>query len=496
MRYIKGLTKKNLSKWTGKTWYHQRFDGAPYFMHFIGEGEIITHKRRKLNNSFKVHYCFYDNGQADWYILIDEIETITNSIIQDSKKIPHISTFLIQKWDKDQDRFYKKCLEVGNTNLKELNNKELIKLHDDFVQITINKNSSSSIIDGFALGSDELIADKIKKVYDKSNLKIRFTELFSSLTAPVRLSFINEAEVELLKLAQNPTPENIQEHQKKFFWTRNNYVDDIILDINYFKKEIKKVQSMDINIKKEIKRITDTPKINKQKKDKLIKSLKLSKHLKDLIKISEDFTYWQDERKRSTFWTTHYFSLILVEISKRIKIPLNELKYMTPREMSKIFLKKPLRKELRSRKEKGVFYWDEKGHEALFGKEAEEVKKKILGSIDLSNVNDFRGLTASMGKAIGKVKVLKSVKEITKIEEGDILVAVMTRPEFVPLMKKAKAIITNEGGITTHAAIVSREMKKPCIIGTKVATKIFKDGDLVEVDANKGIVRKINKLKN
>tara|TARA_Y100000310_G_scaffold338021_1_gene426573 strand:- start:1597 stop:1776 length:180 start_codon:yes stop_codon:yes gene_type:complete len=58
-------------------------------------------------------------------------------------------------------------------------------------------------------------------------------------------------------------------------------------------------------------------------------------------------------------------------------------------------------------------------------------------------------------------------------------------------MKKAAAFVTDEGGVTCHAAIVSREMKKPCIIGTKIATKVLKDNDLVEVDANKGIVRKI-----
>ena len=65
----------------------------------------------------------------------------------------------------------------------------------------------------------------------------------------------------------------------------------------------------------------------------------------------------------------------------------------------------------------------------------------------------------------------------------------MTRPEFIPLIRKAAAIVTDAGGILCHAAIVAREMKKPCIVGTKVATKAFKDGDLVEVDANKGVVK-------
>ena len=65
----------------------------------------------------------------------------------------------------------------------------------------------------------------------------------------------------------------------------------------------------------------------------------------------------------------------------------------------------------------------------------------------------------------------------------------MTTPDFVPAMRKAAAIITNEGGITCHAAIVSRELGKPCITGTKIASKVLKDGDMVEVDAEKGIVR-------
>ena len=68
----------------------------------------------------------------------------------------------------------------------------------------------------------------------------------------------------------------------------------------------------------------------------------------------------------------------------------------------------------------------------------------------------------------------------------------MTTPEYLPAMEKAAAFVTDEGGILCHAAIVARELKKPCIVGTQYATKIFKDGDLVEVDAEKGVVRKID----
>ena len=67
----------------------------------------------------------------------------------------------------------------------------------------------------------------------------------------------------------------------------------------------------------------------------------------------------------------------------------------------------------------------------------------------------------------------------------------MTTPEFVPLMQKAAAIITDQGGILSHAAIVSRELGKPCITGTENATSLLKDGDMVEVDADEGVVRKV-----
>lgn len=75
---------------------------------------------------------------------------------------------------------------------------------------------------------------------------------------------------------------------------------------------------------------------------------------------------------------------------------------------------------------------------------------------------------------------------------GDVLVTTMTHPEFLLLMKKASAIVTDEGGITCHAAIVARELGKPCIIGTKFATQVLKDGDMVEVDADSGVVRVID----
>jgi len=98
------------------------------------------------------------------------------------------------------------------------------------------------------------------------------------------------------------------------------------------------------------------------------------------------------------------------------------------------------------------------------------------------------GRVGNKGVVTGSVRVIKSTDDFASFQEGEILVTGMTRPEFVPLMRKAKAIVTDEGGITCHAAIVSRELNKPCVIGTKFATHILKDGDMVEVNADKGII--------
>ncbi len=101
------------------------------------------------------------------------------------------------------------------------------------------------------------------------------------------------------------------------------------------------------------------------------------------------------------------------------------------------------------------------------------------------------GTPANKGKITGMAKVISGPEEFHKFKTGDILIAQMTSVDFLPIMKMAGAFVTNEGGMACHAAIVARELNIPCIIGTKIATKIFKDGDLVEVDAEKGIVRKI-----
>ncbi|PIZ50743.1 hypothetical protein COY27_06025 [Candidatus Woesearchaeota archaeon CG_4_10_14_0_2_um_filter_33_13] len=116
-------------------------------------------------------------------------------------------------------------------------------------------------------------------------------------------------------------------------------------------------------------------------------------------------------------------------------------------------------------------------------------KKSISEKNNLCVEKIVKGQIAHLGKVVGKAKVVLSPKECDKVDVGDIIIAKMSTPDYLPAMVKAAAFVTDVGGITSHASIVSREMKKPCIIGTKIATHIFNDGDLIEVDANTGVVR-------
>lgn len=121
--------------------------------------------------------------------------------------------------------------------------------------------------------------------------------------------------------------------------------------------------------------------------------------------------------------------------------------------------------------------------------------EKTKEGFQITETPILTGTPASPGIGTGIVKILKGPKEISKIKIGDVLVAKMTSPDYVPAMKKASAIITNEGGMTSHAAIVSRELGIPCIVGTKKATEILKEGTVVSVDGAQGNIFYGSKVK-
>jgi len=139
-------------------------------------------------------------------------------------------------------------------------------------------------------------------------------------------------------------------------------------------------------------------------------------------------------------------------------------------------------------------YFDGEKIYLLVGDEAKELVAPARNSLPKkAEVKELKGECAFPGKIRGRVAVINRAEEMKKFQDGDILVSVVTDPSLLPIMKKAKAFVTNQGGLTCHAAIVARELQIPCVIGTKNATYVLKDGDVVEVDASKGMVKVIKK---
>lgn len=219
--------------------------------------------------------------------------------------------------------------------------------------------------------------------------------------------------------------------------------------------------------------IKDLIKSTKQPKEH--KSIKIPKQLKELFEQVQELVFFRTERTDVYYHHLFLMRPLFKEVAEFYNIKFDELKYYTIQSLIK-------GKPERYNKEFTYIFYNDKYY-FFNGNQFEESEEK--------EVNKVKGTIAFKGIAKGTAKIVHFVSELDKVKKGDILITQMTFPSFIAAMNKASAFVTDEGGITCHAAIVAREMKKPCIIGTKIATKMFKDGDYIEVDAIKGIVKKI-----
>jgi phosphoenolpyruvate synthase/pyruvate phosphate dikinase len=195
------------------------------------------------------------------------------------------------------------------------------------------------------------------------------------------------------------------------------------------------------------------------------------------------------------FESKNYLETVRAALSKKFGINTRDLETYTQAELLGLFEGKTVTPELLSARKKAFAVISHKGKERYFaGAAAKSIAERLREPVD--QISSIRGQTANKGKVTGKVKIIPvNYRELGKLKgiietmaKGDALVAETTAPELMLACKKASAIVTDVGGMMSHAAIVSRELKIPCIVGTKYATQVLKDGDLVEVDAERGIV--------
>lgn len=126
----------------------------------------------------------------------------------------------------------------------------------------------------------------------------------------------------------------------------------------------------------------------------------------------------------------------------------------------------------------------------LLGTMYKDYRLELSATQTRAKEDQLKGISAFPGKHIGKARIVHEITPATRLEEGEILICPMTTPDYIPLMQQASAIITELGGILSHAAIIARELKKPCIVGVQKATQVFSEGEEIEIDAEKGIAWK------
>jgi phosphohistidine swiveling domain-containing protein len=240
--------------------------------------------------------------------------------------------------------------------------------------------------------------------------------------------------------------------------------------------------------------------VQEAKKPRILETL--PQDAQHMIEFSRDTTYMKDLRDDFRRRGISAALPLFDEIGVRIGLARQHLSYLTTEEIAGLLSDQSgvetMRKKAEKRKSLGYFLHF-CGDEIHVAEEPEIVRElSIREGIDLESVpedssEELRGVTGCKGKVTGKVTVVKGIGETGKMQQGDVLCTVTTNPDYLPAMHKAVAIITDEGGITCHAAIVARELKKPCIVGLQKGTKVLRDGDMVEVDADNGVVKIISR---
>jgi len=320
--------------------------------------------------------------------------------------------------------------------------------------------------------SDEAKKELFQKLIDKSEEEKN--EIFNFL-----FSSYKKTNFERFLFLISKNLKNKKEHQKiadKFYWLIHDYIGDIV-DLKYVKDKVKEFENdkktMGLYIQGAIDRVKKIKKIKKELPVDIFRRI-------DMI---QQILYLYNERKKEVLNKVNIYLRRIMEYRfPNISVSkIRDYYQITSEEIIRL-LKGEKVKELDRRNKKWVYLIKNgvitSGSEKYFFLMSKQKKIKIL-----------KGTPASSGKIKGRVNLILNISHIYKFKKGDILVAPFTNLNYLPIMSKARAILTETGGLTSHATIASRELKKPCIVNIKNLIQVLKDGDLVEVDANHGIIK-------
>ncbi|MDD5731767.1 MAG: PEP-utilizing enzyme [Patescibacteria group bacterium] len=474
---------------------------------------------KEFNGNIEVGLLHRD-GTLELYFKDKEWERAEKSVFTKSLEDYRFLEFIKNKNQGIQKQQFRLCKTIQKKDLTLLSDQKLIELYYNF-----SERFAESVCIGwidmameFRNGtfSSYLTNYLNNRVKEKSSTTSG-AEAFSLFSTPSRVTIGKKEENDLLKII-----EKILEDKKTYSFFQNRSIQVIDKGLDGINKKIN--QLLDNHVKQYnwiffmytgpewtrtdfIKRIKEDlgkddisvviknskfeqDEINNRRKY-LSKELAIdTKHLK-LLELSSEMVFNKDLRKHSIFFSCFVVRSIFQELGKRIGIRYEDLRRVLPWELYELFQKgeiDKIKQEIKKNKEVLMLFKNGKCTK-LFGSAITRFLKNNVIKEKVGLMTELKGSCAFPGSLQGVVKIINGVEDIPKIKSGEILVAHQTNPDVVMAMKKASGFITDLGGITCHAAIVAREMKKPCIVGTKVATRVLKDGDIVEVDAEKGVVK-------
>lgn len=476
----------NVDEQVKRKWYVQGFNAVPIFLYgplhsmFFDLPEMLGFGYTRCIKTFEKDVCHYLYDMED-------LQAIAQELITRYTADPTYGASLL-KTDKDVCHNHLNFLSsIDLDSVTATSDDELVSLWT-----TINNRygkllSVSHAVEGFTLTTEDGLREGIAQVFPT------IPEALAILTTPPVPSYITIEQYKLANIAQEGLSKGIdavmpaiEAHQRTYSWKLDNYTQSQVLDVAHFVKEVQGLMDDPDTLESFIQHV-DSHKEQLHKRDKLMSQI-VDKKLKALLELNHVMFEIHDRRKEHMVQTLRFLEAPLKELAKRAYISLRDATYCLPEEVAQL---EEVADELHARRIGSVYVSSRKGTDIYIGDQAKKIIAQLLPPETLGEDGVITGHSASSGVVQGTVKVCRGLDQLEKVDMGDILVTAMTQPEFVPAMKLSAAVVTDEGGLTCHASIISRELGIPCVIGTKIATKVLKDGDVVEVDATKGIVRKI-----
>lgn len=360
----------------------------------------------------------------------------------------------------------------------------------------------------YYISSENMLTDRVKVGLIKHKLKIeKYADLDEALLLLIfptkKTAFQTEQATmfKLVKLAQNKKDfskdlsfkKEAKAYLKKYDWL-TTFILSPILPMTYEQLVERVRQAIRSQFAEtylvQVKAAQTNQKLSRKILNLIKSDFKLAKDIENARELAYVLTAGIEEAYVASSRYLDFMQLV----AKRIGVKYTDTKYLIPQEMVAALRGQQIPpKTIEERKKGFVCALINKKQYLIVGDEGHKISvwvDKELNKVD-NSTKEFKGQVACKGFSRAKVKVALNPYQAHELKEGEILVCPMTNPDYVPAMKRSSAIVTDEGGLLSHAAIMSREFNKPCVIGTKIATKVLKDGDRVEVDANNGTVTKL-----